>query len=146
MQGFGRNFCREVSVHSLNESAEMDSIACQVFDEMTLVRIRGIKKRKKKRWKASLEIHERFEKHSLSAEKEKTSHSCGEMGLALVEIREMSTRIYTTAKCSIDGCCGVLQRRKKEPTGSMTERVSSTTDTLINWWFMQSRLWYTRQF
>lgn len=55
---------------------EMAKNACQVFDQMTLRGIWGTKKRKKKRWKTSLEIQEGLEKHLSSGEQEKTSPSC----------------------------------------------------------------------
>ncbi|CAA7032479.1 unnamed protein product [Microthlaspi erraticum] len=55
--------------------AERTKPACQLFDQM-IVRGKVVtNKRKKKRWKASLEIQEGLEKHLSSEEKERTSPS-----------------------------------------------------------------------
>ncbi|CAA7024010.1 unnamed protein product [Microthlaspi erraticum] len=62
-----------------NHSAEMDRNACQVFDEITQEGKKVAKKRKKKRWKASLKVQERLEKQLSSEEKLKTSLSCEEI-------------------------------------------------------------------
>uniref|UniRef100_A0A1J3FWF6 Retrotransposon gag domain-containing protein n=3 Tax=Noccaea caerulescens TaxID=107243 RepID=A0A1J3FWF6_NOCCA len=68
-------FQEEQSDEQKGTDAERTKSACQVFDQMIVRGKMVTNKRKKKRWKASLEIHERLEKHLSSGEKERTSLS-----------------------------------------------------------------------
>lgn len=99
-----------------NQSAEMDRNACQEFDKMTQGGKSVTNKRKKKRWKE-------IAKKNITTGVKRKMHN-----------RQMFNRWLLWS----------LTEKKKRANWEHERKVSSITNTLINW-FMQSCLWYIRQ-